>query len=207
MAGLVWTVSYRLDALSRVWLVIAALLLITGSLHEDGLADTADALGGAYTRERLFTILKDSRIGTFGAAALVVALALRAALLSRLLVQSVGVLIVSQAVSRFAPVVLMRFMPYVTATDVSRSQHVVHAKTHECAVAAIWTLCLLFGCAYWAHLSVARLAFGLCGLCLASIGLAWRFHRRAGGLTGDFLGATQQIGEIAFLIGFALCDP
>jgi adenosylcobinamide-GDP ribazoletransferase len=203
---LVWLAAYRLDPSVRAWLVIAALLLITGAFHEDGLADTVDALGGAYTRERLFEILKDSRIGTFGAAALVVALALRAALLSRLLMQSAWLLVASQAVSRLAPVLLMGRLPYVTAPNASRSQHVVHANGAQCALAAGWTVCLLLGLVQWAQLSWVRLAAGVVGLALTTVWLAWRFVRRAGGVTGDFLGATQQIGELAFLLGFALCS-
>jgi adenosylcobinamide-GDP ribazoletransferase len=205
LGALVWAVSWRLDTTTRAWLVIAALLLITGAFHEDGLADTADALGGAYTRERLFAILKDSRIGTFGTVALIVGLALRAALLCRLLPQSVWYLIASQGVSRLGPVLLMSLFPYVTASDTSRSQAVIHANRPQCLLAVGWTLCLLLGLAHWAPVSVSHLLFGLCPLGLTTGWLAWRFWRRTRGITGDFLGATQQVGELAFLLGFALC--
>ena len=107
-------------------LIVGAGLILTGAFHEDGLADTADALGGAYDREKIFVILKDSRIGTFGASALVVSLGLRVALLARAaetdLAPFVWMLLLGQSLSRVAPVWLMARMPYVTSKDKSKSR-------------------------------------------------------------------------------------
>ncbi|HWL86801.1 MAG TPA: adenosylcobinamide-GDP ribazoletransferase, partial [Polyangiaceae bacterium] len=82
--GGVWLLSVRAGFVVAAVIAVAASLLLTGAMHEDGLADTADALGGAADRERVLAILKDSRIGAFGSAALTVALLLRVALLARL---------------------------------------------------------------------------------------------------------------------------
>lgn len=203
VGALVWAAAFPLDAGIRAWLVIAVLLLTTGALHEDGLADTADALGGAFERTKLFAILKDSRIGTYGAVALISALCLRALLFTQLLSEGWWVLVASQTVSRFAPVVLIRWLPYVTPPDASRSRDVVQVSHAQVGVAALWTLCLCTGIVYFAQVSLARFSTALAAQGVASAWLAFRFKRRAGGITGDFLGATQQVGELAFLLGLA----
>jgi adenosylcobinamide-GDP ribazoletransferase len=201
--ALVWRLSSRFEAGIRAWLVIAVLLLMTGALHEDGLADTADALGGAFERTKLFVILKDSRIGTYGTVALIGVLCLRALLFTQLLSVGSWVIVVSQTVSRFAPVVLMRWLPYVTPPDASRSRDMVQVNNAQVAVAALWTLFSCMGIVYFAQVSVARFLLALGAQAAACTWLAFRFKRRAGGITGDFLGATQQVGELAFLLGLA----
>jgi adenosylcobinamide-GDP ribazoletransferase len=204
-AGLGWIYAQvfahtapALGAVVAAILVVAAALLLTGAFHEDGLADTADALGGAYERGKLFEILKDSRIGTFGAAALFVALALRVALLVRLGPAAPAALITVECLSRLAPVGLMIALPYVTADGVAKSRQVARAGAGQTLLAAALTAAVLLprhaieDVAILAGVAVA--ATTLCG---------WRFHVRAGGLTGDFLGATQQVCCVALLV--ALC--
>jgi len=203
VGALVWRLSLRLDAGIRAWLVIVVLVLMTGALHEDGLADTADALGGAFDRGKLFTILKDSRIGTYGAVALICALCLRAVLFTQLLSKGCWVIVASQTVSRFAPVVLMRWLPYVTPPETSRSRNVVQVNNPQLGVAALWTLSLCMAIVYFAQVSLARFSVALGVQGVATAWLAYRFKRRAGGVTGDFLGATQQVSELAFLLGLA----
>ncbi len=204
IGALVWLSSARLNDGARAWLVIAALLLVTGAFHEDGLADTADALGGASDRVRLFEILKDSRIGSYGALALIVALGLRAALLARLLPESGWLLVVAQTVSRLPPVLLLRCLPYVTPGDSARSARFAQAKTSHVLVASAWAASLCGASVPLASLALERLAGALGMVALAGLWLAWRFRRRAGGVTGDFLGAAQQVSELAFLVGLAL---
>jgi adenosylcobinamide-GDP ribazoletransferase len=181
-------------------LAVIAILLVTGAFHEDGLADTADALGGAYDREKLFVILKDSRIGSFGAAALVMALVLRVALLARLGGAAPLALVLVGSASRVPPVWLMAALPYVTADELSRSRPVARGGPAQ----ALWATALA------ALVSVGlRLPFGTAAV-LATVALGtalvcgWRFRARAGGLTGDFLGATQQVGECALLLVLVL---
>jgi adenosylcobinamide-GDP ribazoletransferase len=185
-------------------LAVVAALLVTGALHEDGLADTADALGGAGDRERLFAILKDSRIGVFGAAALTMALILRVALLARLDHGAGLALVLAGAWSRAAPVWLMAALPYVTPAQSARNRPLTSAGALQAAIAA--------GAA--ALITAAALAGGRLGwraalvlpLVSAAVALAggWRFHASAGGVTGDFLGATQQVCECALLLALAL---
>jgi len=89
---------------SAACFAIGASLLLTGAFHEDGLADTSDALGGATDREKIFVILKDSRIGTFGACALIVSLVGRVSLLARTGVEGCAALVLAGAIARAAPV-------------------------------------------------------------------------------------------------------
>jgi adenosylcobinamide-GDP ribazoletransferase len=187
------------------FVVLAASMLLTGAFHEDGLADTADALGGAFDREKLFAILKDSRVGTYGAAAVVVSLGLRAALLVELGSSMPLAILLSQGVARLPPLALMQQLPYVTSANPdegveAKSRLVARATSRELAVAAAWVLLLAF--LVWAAdgVSIGRtLAMGL-ALAGSTALLGMRFQRRAGGITGDFLGATEQVSECIVLL-------
>ena len=98
-----WITCQTLGPLPSAFLVTGVSMLLTGGFHEDGLADTADAMGGAYTRERLLEILKDSRIGAFGAMALFVALGLKVALLAQLNAAAPIALVITECLSRVVP--------------------------------------------------------------------------------------------------------
>lgn len=183
---------------------VAVGLLVTGAFHEDGLADTADALGGAYDRERLFVILKDSRVGAFGAAALAIALLLRTALLARLDVAAPAALVIAGAASRLPPVWLMAALPYVTPAADARSRPVARAGAAQVALATVGGVAVLAGA--WQLGAVhARDVAGIIIVLLATpLVCGWRFAVRAGGITGDFLGATQQVGECLLLLALAM---
>ena len=95
-------------------------LVMTGALHEDGLADTADALGGGHDRESVLRILKDSRVGVFGAVALIMTLLLRVGLLVRLGPHAPVALVLAAVLSRLSPVWLMGTMRDITPVSTSR---------------------------------------------------------------------------------------
>ena len=107
---------------------------MTGGFHEDGLADTADGLGGAVNRERALAIMKDSRIGSYGAVALVLALLCKVALIA-LLVQAGGLLLASAALfaahvsSRLMPLLIIRTLPHVGDTPTSKSKPLAESIT------------------------------------------------------------------------------
>jgi len=183
--------------------------LITGAFHEDGLADVADGLGGAYQRERALEIMKDSRIGSFGALALVLALLAKLSLLALLgsvhWLLACAALVLAHALSRAWPLLMIRLLPHVGDLGSSKSKPL--------ADSVAWTS-LLAGAA-WVALTIAALMLGgLLGaqaVALATLvsGLAFfvcwqRFRSRLGGFTGDCLGATQQVCEIACYLGLAL---
>ena len=186
--------------------MLAVSMLLTGGFHEDGLADSADGLGGGYTKERVLEILKDSRIGTFGAAALMIALFLRGGASARLADVGQGGLLVfgsivlGQCLSRLFAVLVAWRMPYVTSDAASRSRLVTRAGKDQAAFAAASTfavglVAIVIGGLGLQELLASVFIGGLTTLCCA-----WRFHVRAGGVTGDFLGATQQLSEIAILL-------
>ena len=182
--------------------------LLTGAFHEDGLADLADGLGGSLERERALDIMKDSRIGTYGALALVLAVLGKTALVA-LIAQSAGLwfaaaaLFAAHVTSRFLPLVIIRTLPHVGDTAASKSKPLAEA---------ISTGGLLAGLLWWA-IAMALMVFGLpasawaFAVLGALLGLGWMWRllrRRLQGFTGDGLGATQQVSELLFYLGFAL---
>ncbi len=194
-----WWLGSCAGVVAGAFFAVGAGLLITGAFHEDGLADTADALGGAYDREKLHEILKDSRIGTFGASALVIVMGLRIALLSALGDSAPPAMVLTQALARTPPVWLMIALPYVTTDPVSKSRRVARADWRQALLATgFGGLALVLGYgAGW--LRADEIAGCVVTMMLVAALCAWRFFVRAGGITGDFLGATEQIAECGLL--------
>jgi len=203
VAGAVDCAFLPLGALPAALLAISASLLITGAFHEDGLADTSDALGGGYDRARVLSILKDPRIGSFGGAALVVSIAVRAALIAELGVRATWAMSLVGCCARVAPIWRMATVPYVTPDDVAKSRAVSRSGVLQAAVATAWGAFALAVAVRVGWTSLARsLWLVLSVLSVATI-TGWRYVRRAGGLTGDFLGATEQIAEVAAFVVLA----
>lgn len=196
-------------------------VMVTGAFHEDGLADVADGLGGSYDRDRALLIMKDSRVGAFGALALVLALLSKVALLA--LIGSISPrwmvlgIFAAHVVSRTWPLLLIRLMPHVGDAAGSKSKPLADQISGASLLAAgMWcfiALALVFvgygaidsGAIYMATWSPVRpllVALFASGLGFAYMGrLLWR---RLQGFTGDGLGATQQLCELAFYLGLAL---
>lgn len=182
-------------------------ILFTGALHEDGLADVADGLGGSFDRQRALEIMKDSRIGAYGALAISLALAAKVSLLA--LIGSVDLralcagLVLAHVVSRAWPLLLVRWLPYVGDAAGSKSKPMADAISGRSLVAAfLWAA---MACAAIAWLQGALFLAGpLLASALAAAWMARLFARRLQGFTGDCLGATQQACEIACYLGLAL---
>ena len=197
-----------LGALVAALLATAATVCLTGAFHEDGLADTLDGLGGSAPAERALAIMKDSRIGSYGAVALVLTLGLKVALLA-LLADAAGAgraaaaLLAAHVVSRLAPLVVMRRLPYVADPEHAKAKPIADAApAGALLVASLWAL------PGWALLWSAFGVVGLIGTLLAWVAalaamLRW-LRRRLQGFTGDTLGATQQLCELAVYLGLAL---
>lgn len=182
---------------------VTFLAFVTGAFHEDGLADSADALGGAFDRPKLFAILKDSRIGSFGATALILVSLLRIAALAKLGPMAVGGLILGQTLSRTGPVCLMAIMPDAIRAEAASSSNLVKAGVVHGVMASGFALLATAGLVIEGFLPVRGvLTAWLAALLVVVLG-GWRFHVRAGGLTGDFLGATQQLSDAAILVALA----
>lgn len=204
LAAIAWEASARAGYVVASIVAIAAAMLVTGALHEDGLADTADALGGGTSRERVFAILKDSRIGAFGACALVVAVVLRVALLARLGAGAPAALVVIGACSRLAPVALLVTLPYVTDPSTAKSANVATAGAPQLVVAIVWTLASCAGARALGLFSWADAAIVPAVTAVVAVIAGAYFRARVGGTTGDFLGASQQLVECATLLAVAV---
>jgi adenosylcobinamide-GDP ribazoletransferase len=199
LGGLIACVDRVLMPLGATAAALAALgasLLLTGAFHEDGLADTSDALGGAFDREKVLLILKDSRIGVFGACALVLSIAWRAALLARLGLDAAWALALVSAAARVGPVWQIAVLPYVTTAG-SRSRAVTRARAPQAIVATAWAVGVGVAAAATGPFGAQRIGVVFASMAVVTVVTGWRYVRRVGGLTGDFLGATEQLCEIA----------
>jgi adenosylcobinamide-GDP ribazoletransferase len=211
-------------------LVVAALgtvlsVMVTGAFHEDGLADVADGLGGSLDRARALEIMKDSRVGAFGAIAVMLALLVKLSVLALLGSLNGALMCVAlftaHVVSRTWPLLTIRLLPHVGDAAGSKSKPLAdQIRKAALAVALLWCFTAL------ALVLIAQAAMGFvappgflmapvaglslllgAGLLLSGLAWAWMarwFARRLQGFTGDCLGATQQVGEIAFYLGLAL---
>jgi len=206
MAG-VWFAAQPLGPTPAAVLALIASLVITGGFHEDGLADTADALGGGRDRAAILEILKDSRIGAFGGLALASTLLLRGALLVELGALAPVAMVAAQCASRTPPIWLMALLPYATDEARTKSRHINRAGAAQAAVATAWAAVVLAALVLRGWLAPAA-AVALAGVAAVVAALCgWRFHRRVGGVTGDFLGATQQVAEAAILAAVLVASP
>lgn len=179
-------------------LALAFGVWLTGALHEDGLADTADGLGGVATRDRALEIMRDSRIGVFGACALVFSLGFRWAALAAMSPGAAAVaLVVAHAVSRGAIAPALAYSNYARVNGAA-STVAAGISREELAVTAAICAILAFAIAGLPGLLATAAAFAAAGLVLA------RAHARLGGYTGDVLGAMQQAAEIAALCVLAI---
>ncbi|PKU22764.1 adenosylcobinamide-GDP ribazoletransferase [Telmatospirillum siberiense] len=176
-------------------LAVAATATVTGAMHEDGLADIADGFGGGVDRERKLAIMKDSRLGSYGAVALLLGLSLKAFALAALASPGwvAGALIAAHALGRAAIPLTMQLLAPARETGLGAT-----VGTPSISTAGIGaTLALLIAAAALP----AGAAFAACMAALvATLGVAWLAWRQIGGQTGDVLGATEQVAEIAVLL-------
>lgn len=184
-----------------------ATALLTGAVHENGLARVADALGGGAGRERALEIMKDARVGSSGALALALVLLAKISLLAVLAAQSptavLAALLAAHVFSRFWPLLLVRTLPYVGDAASSGGKPLSgRMDSSGLAVAAAWCV---------PPIAVALLAqepaFIALGVLFSGLAL-WSMRRvlarRLQGFTAECLGATQQAGEVAFYLGAAV---
>ncbi len=194
-------------AAARLWPAPVAALLatgagiyLTGAFHEDGFADMCDGFGGGMTRERILDIMKDSRIGAYGAIGIGGLLALKVTLLSQLAPGMAGAaLFLAHPLSRVAASALIWRLDYaraegkakLLAQEMSGGEFGIAASTGALP-ALIMGLC--------GYLPWSGMLAGVLGAALASAWLARGFVRRLGGYTGDCLGAVQQVSEVTFYL-------
>jgi adenosylcobinamide-GDP ribazoletransferase len=210
IVGLVSAVTLLLTAfvlgpvIAALTAVMASVLLTSG-FHEDGLADTADGFGGGWTVEQRLTIMKDSRIGTYGALALIFAIALRVAALAEMPAWTgAAALIASGAGGRAVVLPVVGWMKYAGNTSSMKAAYTPSPlRAGEIGFATIVVLLALAPLtAFSAHALFVPLVGLCCGIALAIAVTLWS-RRLIGGYTGDVLGAIEQVFEIGFLLGVA----
>ncbi|TPI84232.1 adenosylcobinamide-GDP ribazoletransferase [Mesorhizobium sp. B2-8-9] len=201
IGALVYAIAYSLGLASgpAAALTLAATMLVTGCLHEDGLSDIADGFWGGRTRDRKLEIMRDSRIGAYGAAALGLSLLIRWSALSEL--AGPGhvflALLAAHAGSRGLFGAFMHLLPPARSDGLSAGAGTVTAETAVigAALGAVALLALGLGGAIAALILLGLVFMAFRALCLSQIG----------GQTGDTIGALQQLGEIAVLLVASIC--
>lgn len=192
LGAFVWMICAWLGLSANVTAGIAliAMILMTGALHEDGLADTADGLWGGTTAARRLEIMKDSRIGAYGVIALIFGIGLRWA---ALVAAGPMALFISATLSRAVLPGMMALVPFARDSGLA---HSVGRAPKACAVVA---LALGLGIAIlWGGILTG---LGACAMALiAAFGLQLLARAKINGITGDILGATQQVAEILVLL-------
>jgi adenosylcobinamide-GDP ribazoletransferase len=179
-----------------VLLSTAAGIYLTGAFHEDGLADMCDGFGGGMTRERVMEIMKDSRIGTYGAVGAGLLIALKCTLLSMMEpAAAIAALLLAHPLSRLAAVSLIWKLDYARAEGKAKPM----AQEMSGAEFGIASLCAAIPALYLGvlgYLSWMTLAACVLAAAAAALWLGAKFVRRIGGYTGDCLGAVQQVSEV-----------
>lgn len=187
-------VALGIPTLPTAALVLGALLLTTGCLHEDGLSDVADGFGGGKTLERKLEIMHDSRLGTYGGAALAVSLMLRWSALATAISHETALLalVAAHVGSRAIFAKLIRETPLASQSGLAASVGEIPDRSAllSLAIGAVALLCLGVFAAFVTVIALTAIIIGFRQLCL----------RQIGGLNGDTLGAAQQIAEITILL-------
>ena len=195
----IWLASFVFPLSISVLLGMVAGILMTGAFHEDGFVDMCDGFGGGWTRERILTIMKDSRIGTFGTVGIALLLSLKFSALYVLGQANLSLLfitvIISHSTSRGIAATFIRTHPYVRDDPTSKAKPVAKRLSTK-------DLCIASG---WAILPMIAFPHGLLLLSivpclLMRLYLGHYFTRWIGGYTGDCLGATQQLCEVTLLL-------
>jgi len=181
-----------------VFSMIAA-ILTTGAFHEDGLADTFDAFGGGWTKEKKLEIMKDSRIGTYGSIALLLALLLKFVVLNEFDSSTIiFVILIGHILSRITPVVMIYFLDYVRLDDTSKVKPVGDGiSLFHFFIAIAFSVIPLFFFEIKTLLLIPILI-------VTQILLAIWYKKHLGGYTGDALGASQQLSELVILLSLVV---
>jgi adenosylcobinamide-GDP ribazoletransferase len=194
-AGVHWLLVPHLNRSLSALAVLIYFVLITGGLHEDGLADTADGFGGGWNRDQILNILKDSRIGSYGAVALVLSLLGRYAMLAAMPLEHFAAYVISaQVLSRWSSLPLSYVLSPARAQEGQGARIAKLTSLRSLVFGSLFTLVVVGVLLRWSGvgpLVAAMLVTGLSG---------WFYYRRLGGVTGDCFGATNQLTEIAVYV-------
>lgn len=181
-------------------LAIAAGIYITGAFHEDGFADMCDGFGGGLTRERVLEIMKDSRIGAYGAIGIGLLLVLKCLVLAALPPGAViAALFFAHPLSRLAAAALIWKMEYARAEGKAKPL-AQEMTTAEFGIATLCALLPILVIGFGGFLPWSAMVSGALAATLVAVWLARKCRQRLGGYTGDCLGAVQQLTEVALYL-------
>lgn len=191
--------NYYLLPSTSVFIALMSGILFTGALHEDGFADCCDGFGGGQTREKIIEIMKDSRLGSFGALGLIGLIGFKIALFNNIPATSHIAAFVSMAiVARLVPLMVMAFLPYLADTPSKMTDQMSIRFIPLCISILLAMLCVQL-----LHPWRFVLVLGVSALIL-SFFCQWYFKRKLKGYNGDCLGASEQIAECYVLLLMAM---
>ena len=200
-----WFLTEDLSLWSRAIIIVALGIFLTGGFHEDGLADSADALGGAYNRSDVLKILKDSRIGTFGSLALICVVLLKISLIVDLDTYAPVGIILSHSLSRCIPVIQLGIQPYARREhEKSKSRDIAYSGIPQMILASLWYLAIICSGIFFGEVEIFEAIVITIALITVATIFGLYIQKRVGGHTGDFLGAIQQLSELTILIVICL---
>ncbi|HWN58982.1 MAG TPA: adenosylcobinamide-GDP ribazoletransferase, partial [Methylomirabilota bacterium] len=199
LVGEDWILAHVFAQVIRSVLIVASLTIITGAVHLDGLADTADALGAGRDRDRALDILRDSRVGTFGASAIFFELTLKILALSTLADhRRYAALIVAPMLARWAMLLVATGLPYLRASGSGSTLLSGRTSGSRTAIVAVFTLMVMLTLGAMRPIALAT------AVAIAIVFTMRLFYRRwLGGVTGDLIGACGELVEIAVLVTMA----
>jgi adenosylcobinamide-GDP ribazoletransferase len=201
-----WLAGHWLPEPVAVGLMIAASLLVTGAFHEDGFADCCDGFGGAMSAERVLAIMRDSRIGAYGAIGIVMMLALKWTTLVAMPVGAFMLIVVgAHMFSRWCACGLIWALSYVRIEDDAKAKPLadtlrIREWLLSAAIGALAVAPFAFGGDLESSLKIQVLLAAAAAASMTSVVAAAYFRARIGGYTGDCLGAVQQLAELSFLL-------
>jgi len=188
--------EFFLGSSIAVLLSMIAGILTTGAFHEDGFADVCDAFGGGWTKEKILDIMKDSRIGAYGAIGIMLLLLLKFTTLSAMpFTQMWMILLAAHSFSRLCAVLLVATSQYVRENDDAKAKPLAKSITAKEIIPAV-----LFGLIPLLFFQRIEIIYALILPLLGTFFLRRYFHKWIGGYTGDCLGATQQVTEVLFYL-------
>ena len=202
LVGLLSAIAFGLSNLlypESVCIIVAMAtsVYLTGAFHEDGLSDMADGLGGGWDKIRILGIMKDSRIGNYGAITITFALLAKFVLLNAFSASWIPILLISgHAFSRYCSVLIMAGMAYVREDALSKSKPLATQLSRNALLVAS-----AFGLLPLLLLPLNASMTGALAGALITIWLGRKLQKWLGGYTGDCLGAAQQLSELAFYLG------
>ncbi len=197
-----WAASFILPALVAIILATAATIYATGAFHEDGFADYCDGFGGGYTKEKIITIMKDSRIGTYGSVGLLLMLMTKIFTLNEIEITQIPlVIIAAHGFSRVMPVIIIFSTSYVRDDVSSKIKPIGKKGSIADLISAI-----IFGSALLFLFPIEFIITILLATAITTFTFRKYIVKKIGGYTGDCLGALQQICELLFYL-FILIYP